>query len=123
MYQKQTALTRLAKQKYQEIQPKGGGGERGGYIDNKQTRNNGLNVKHKLIKNKSTRKQCPKEDQAEEEKEEEEIEKEEEDTFITKNKVSQFLFYCRHEHDNPPENIPEDAVYFRFVSDQETKHK
>jgi cell cycle arrest protein BUB3 len=29
----------------------------------------------------------------------------------------------RYEHDNPPDNIPEDAVYIRFVSDQETKPK
>jgi len=28
-----------------------------------------------------------------------------------------------YEHDNPPDNIPEDAVYIRFVSDQETKPK
>ena len=33
------------------------------------------------------------------------------------------LVLFRYEHDNPPDNIPEDAVYIRFVSDQETKPK
>ena len=28
-----------------------------------------------------------------------------------------------HEQDTPPDNIPEDAVYIRYVSDQETKPK
>ena len=28
-----------------------------------------------------------------------------------------------HEHEEPPEGIPEDAIYIRYVSDQETKPK
>lgn len=28
-----------------------------------------------------------------------------------------------HEHENPPDNVPEDAVFIRYVSDQETKPK
>lgn len=28
-----------------------------------------------------------------------------------------------HEHQEPPENIPEDSIYIRYVSDQETKPK
>ena len=28
-----------------------------------------------------------------------------------------------HEQENPPDNMPEDAIYIRHVSDQETKPK
>ena len=28
-----------------------------------------------------------------------------------------------HEHENPPDNIPEDSIFIRHVSDQETKPK
>ena len=29
----------------------------------------------------------------------------------------------QHEHEKVPENLPEDAIYIRYVSDQETKPK
>ena len=28
-----------------------------------------------------------------------------------------------HEHEEPPEGVPEDTIYIRYVSDQETKPK
>lgn len=43
--------------------------------------------------------------------------------FSTDGSVLAIASSYMHEHEKVPDNVPEDAIYIRYVSDQETKPK